>query len=152
MENINIEEILKDCPNGQAKVWCDAYGYAIAIVKPSGINIIAQNDNATTNFWVDQNGCLDKELYPDGTCIIWPSKDNHDWSTFKAPHKHFEPFQKVLRAYWYEDSFKWVLDLYSHYDEDFHQHMMVSGVTKMDDQVIPYEGNEGKLGKKVEND
>ena len=105
--------------------------------------------------WADflSNGKLESCYGDDGECLLFPSKDNRDWSTFKVPkkHKHFEPFQKVLRAVPTEFGYKvWNADIYSHYDEFNRNHFLISGFAKKDDDdVIPYEGNEDKLGEKV---
>ena len=40
-------------------------------------------------------------------------------------------------------------DVYSHYDESTGKHYLVSGYVGNDNEVIPYEGNEDKLGKSV---
>ena len=84
--------------------------------------------------------------------MLFPSKENRDWATFKVTkeHKHFEPFQKVLCvADNNPDCEVWAADFYSHYDESTREHYLVSGFVKADDEVISYEGNEDKLGKPV---
>lgn len=86
-------------------------------------------------------------------CVLFPSKDSRDWSTFKAPwkHKHFEPFQKVLLAE--SDPYNnviWDADLYSRYNEQQKVHCTLGNLMILDKDIIPYEGNEDKLGKPVE--
>ena len=94
-ENINLCEILKDCPKG-TKLWSpvwgditfekiDAFDGLVYVLKHKGVHIILDN------------GKFDA----DGECIIFPSKDQRDWSKFKAPIKRFnpeefKPFDKVL--------------------------------------------------------
>ena len=85
--------------------------------------------------------------------MLFPSKENRDWATFQAPkqHKHFEPFQRVLcKVGDYHDGEVWTADIYSHYDEGDELHYSISGYGANDDEIIPYEGNEDKLGKTVE--
>lgn len=108
-ENINLCEILKDCPKG-TKLWSpvwgditfdaiDAFDGLVYVLKHKGVHIILDN------------GKFDA----DGECIIFPSKDQRDWSKFKAPIKRFnpeefKPFDKVLlrideRGIWQPDFF-----------------------------------------------
>ena len=108
-ENINLCEILKDCPKG-TKLWSsiwgditfetiDAFDGLVYVLKHKGVHIILDN------------GKFDA----DGECIIFPSKDQRDWNKFKAPIKRFnpeefKPFDKVLlrideRDIWQPDFF-----------------------------------------------
>lgn len=108
-ENINLCQILKDCPKG-TKLWSpvwgditfetiDAFDGLVYVLKHKGVHIILNN------------GKFDA----DGECIIFPSKDQRDWSKFKAPIKRFnpeefKPFDKVLlrideRDIWQPDFF-----------------------------------------------
>ena len=108
-ENINLCQILKDCPKG-TKLWSpiwgditfetiDAFDGLVYVLKNKGVHIILDN------------GKFDA----DGECIIFPSKDQRDWSKFKAPIKRFnpeefKPFDKVLlrideRDIWQPDFF-----------------------------------------------
>ena len=108
-ENINLCQILKDCPKG-TKLWSpvwgditfetiDAFDGLVYVLKHKGVHIILDN------------GKFDA----DGECIIFPSKDQRDWSKFKAHIKRFnpeefKPFDKVLlrideRDIWQPDFF-----------------------------------------------
>ena len=108
-ENINLCEILKDCPKG-TKLWSpvwgditfemiDAFDGLVYVLKHKGVHIILNNGKFDT----------------DGECIIFPSKDQRDWNKFKAPIKRFnpeefKPFDKVLlrideRDIWQPDFF-----------------------------------------------
>ena len=101
-ENLNLVEILKDCPKG-TKLYSTIYGdvelvevrindnaYPIEIKIEEGSDMICD----TTN-----DGRLLEE-FP-GECTLFPSRDQRDWSKFK-PLKHkfdpktFQPFDKVL--------------------------------------------------------
>ena len=108
-ENINLCQILKDCPKGTklwSPIWGDitfetinAFDGLVYVLKHKGVHIILNN------------GKFDA----DGECIIFPSKDQRDWSKFKAPIKRFnpeefKPFDKVLlrideRDIWQPDFF-----------------------------------------------
>lgn len=152
-ENLNLTKILKNAPKG-TKLWSPIIGECELVeVNENRIYPIkceALEDNCLWEF--RSNGAF--AIYKDAECLLFPSKENRDWSTFKVPkkHKHFEPFQKVLCAVPTEFGYEvWNADIYSHYDEFNRKHFLISGfVKKDDDDVIPYEGNEDKLGKTVE--
>lgn len=154
-DKLNLIEILKNAPNG-TKLWspicgecwlnkvdtdttfpikCKTKGYQGARVRITFTARGEYNDN-----------------YANCECVLFPSKDNHDWSTFEIhEHKEFKPFQKMLRIECNDhDRPIWAADFYSHYDEDACVHYFVSGFIVSDDDIIPYEGNEDKLGKPVE--
>lgn len=84
--------------------------------------------------------------FKNGECVLWPSKENQSWSDFKT-HKHFEPFQKVLVACT-DNNARWRATLYSRYDDNLKVHIPITGGLYTDEYIIPYEGNEDKLGKK----
>ena len=151
-ENLNLVEILKDVPAGM-KLWSPICGECElldtnSVCKDLPIVCIGIDDGFEWYFRADGT-------FVDNTgveCVLFPSKDNRDWSTFKVPkkHKHFEPFQKVLCAYDHDYGYEvWAADFYSHYEEATCEHFLVSGFTVSDSEIIPYEGNEDKLGKPV---
>ena len=154
-ENLNLIEILKYVLKG-TKLWSPICGecHFKEIREGSCTPIVCRAMSIEGNF---HTVCFTKEgrrnpEFGNGVCVLFPSEENRDWSTFKVPkkHKHFEPFQKVLCvADNNHDCEVWSADFYSHYDESTREHYLVSGFVKADDEVIPYEGNEGKLGKRV---
>lgn len=101
-ENLNLVEILKDCPKG-TKLYSTIYGdvelvevrindnaYPIEIKIGEGSDMICD----TTN-----DGRLLEE-FP-GECILFPNRDQRDWSKFKPKKPKFDPktlkpFDKVL--------------------------------------------------------
>ena len=101
-KNLNLVEVLKDCPEG-TKLYSTIYGdvellgvypkddkYPIEIKIGEGSDMICD----TTN-----DGRLLEE-FP-GECTLFPSKDQRDWSKFKPKKpkfdpKTFQPFDKVL--------------------------------------------------------
>ena len=149
-ENLNLVEKLKDVPKG-TKLWSPVCGdcellNANATCKISPI--ICISDGVKWHFKADGSFTS----HTGAECVLFPSKENRDWSTFKVPnqHKHFEPFQKVLHAIVNEVGYEeWFADIYSHYNDLTREHYLVSGFVVDDDEIIPYEGNEGKLGKPV---
>lgn len=159
-ENINLVEILKDAPKG-TKLWSPLCGECtlddVDEKRIYSIRCMARNNqNVYLPIYFTLKGKY-ANIFGYGECMIFPSKENRDWSTFKVPkkHKHFEPFQKVLRVDemlmrvpdpWIK---VWSCDFYNFYDEGTHTHYFVSGYSAKDDEVIPYTGNEDKLGEKV---
>ena len=100
-ENLNLAEILKDCPMG-TKLYSPAYGdVKLAIVsrsKDAAYPIeIELSDGIVDGFTKD--GRIDVR-YP-GECMLFPSREQRDWGKFK-PDKHkfdpktLQPFDKVL--------------------------------------------------------
>ena len=150
-KKLNIAEILKNVPSG-TKLWSPIIGECELVEVDENWMYPIKCKALDNNFW---------KFYSDGRyanyegtkCVLFPSEENKDWSTFKAPkkHKEFEPFQKVLRV---DDNNLtnrvWSTDFYSHYDETICKHFLASGFIKNDDEIIPYEGNEDKLSKTVE--
>lgn len=156
-ENLDLTKILKDAPKG-TKLWSPICGECelLKIVNDEDVShpIICRTNLNRGDFGRESFSADGKfsTLYKNAECVLFPSKENRDWSTFKAPntHKHFEPFQKVLRALDHEFGYVvWFADFYSHYDDSTREHYLVSGYVVDDEELIPYEGNEHKLGKLV---
>lgn len=109
-ENINLVEILKDCPKG-TKFYSSMYGELIYSsmytdsLDPK-IYFIDENNRSTINGYPLVIGYYrDGRLYATkGECTIFPSKDQRDWSKFTAPWlkkekfdpRTLKPFDKVL--------------------------------------------------------
>ena len=70
----------------------------------------------------------------------------------KNAHKTFKPFQKVLvKVTNDDDNHVWVDAIYSHYNESKGRHYFSNLQWTDDDSgIIPFEGNEDKLGQIVE--
>lgn len=158
-ENINLVEILKNAPKG-TKLWSPICGECtflyIAAEKKSYCHTIncetADKYGTKENVVFTEYGVFYSD-YAYGECVLFPSKENRDWATFKVPeqHKRFEPFQKVLTVTdGYISKKIWAADIFSHYDEINNKYFLVSGYEVDEDEVIPYEGNEDLLGKVVE--
>lgn len=83
-ENINLVEILKNCP-----INTELYSPLYGVVKFKGINKIARiyNINVEANingrnefaFFTEKGLFYD---FTDGECLLFPSKDQRDWSKF----------------------------------------------------------------------
>ena len=151
-EKLNLAEILKDVPKG-TKLWSPICG---------DCEFVKIDEDATLPIkcFVLEVGCYwcfredgSFTSYKSAECVLFPSKENRDWSTFKTPkkHKHFDSFQKVLRVdNNHPDSKVWTADLYSHYEEATDKHYLTSRFIMDDNEIIPYDGNEDKAGKPVD--
>ena len=99
-ESINLVEILKDCPRG-TKLYSTTYGEVefVAINDHSSYPIITRTKNNLALTMTASGKCTCK--HEDAECILFPSKDQRDWSKFKVPVEKFDyntlqPFDKVL--------------------------------------------------------
>ena len=108
-ENIDLTKILKDCPNG-FKLYSLLHGevsfrgidensdYPIAYNYPI---IVCMGESASA-FYLTRNGAYSSHY--NGDCILFPSREQRDWSKFTAPWykkdrfdpKTLKPFDKVL--------------------------------------------------------
>ena len=102
-ENIDLTKILKDCPTG-TKLYSSVHGeveferietafrHLYVVIKLKDLPLERINLNGKLN------------NYYNGECILFPSKDQRDWSKFVAPWynkekfdpKTLKPFDKVL--------------------------------------------------------
>ena len=125
-ENINLCEILKDCPEG-TELYSSIHGKVlfsgIDKLDICPIEVIANGYNGKdfiANFAADGRYLH----FCAAECVLFPSKDQRDWSKFTAPWykkgkfdpKTLKPFDKVL----VRDScaHAWRCTLYSHTKED----------------------------------
>ena len=120
-ENLNLVEILKDCPKG-TKLYSTTYG-DVELVKvylkdnayPIEIKIGESSDMIG---YVTNDGRLWGD-FP-GECTLFPSKNQRDWSKFHPKKQKFDPntlkpFDKVLGRD--EDCEKWNCGFFSHKNE-----------------------------------
>ena len=148
-ENLNLIESLKDAEG--TILYSSLCGDCkfIGIDKSSPLCIVLCDCH--NKYWnIYPNGRVTRE----GECVVFPSRENRDWATFKVSknHKVFKPFEKVLVKEIVGKNFDksvWLADEYSHYDEDLKQHYCTKAYGFDDDQIIPYEGNEDMVGKEV---
>ena len=120
-ENIDLTKILKDCPKGW-KLYSSVYGdvsfqgigdlvYPIQVSnKRAGVVLLSEKG---------------RFLIGVGECILFPSKDQRDWSKFTAPWykkekfdpKTLKPFDKVLVSD--EHHTRWRCNFFSHIVDQF---------------------------------
>ena len=116
-EKLNLVEILKDCPKG-TKLYSTNFG----VVK---FDEIGNNPNypiVVSHIGGFEKFTKDGRLYCicDGECVLFPSKDQRDWSKFKPKKTKFnpqtlKPFDRVLVRNDRED---WSCVLFSHIAKD----------------------------------
>lgn len=100
-ENLNLVEILKDCPEG-TKLYSTIYGDVELIRVNQNDDVyypieIKLSDDSINSVTTDGRLCE----YYNGECVLFPSKEQRDWSKFKPKKPKFDPktlkpFDKVL--------------------------------------------------------
>ena len=101
-ENLDLVEILKDCPEG-TKLYLSVIDRDVLLrwVRASReYPIRVVEERSKVGFYITRCGRQYKD-FPDGEIVLFPSKDQWDWSKFKAPIEKFDyntlqPFDKVL--------------------------------------------------------
>lgn len=153
-EKLNIAEILRDAPKG-TKLWSPICGDCILdkiettdTTATYPIYCLVVSDHSPVRFTSDGKYTL---CFNDGECVLFPSKDNRDWQKFEVQkkHKEFKPYQRVLVREWCDCKSVWTASLYSHYDDALDRHCLLGSEHVEDDRIIPYEGNENKLGNTI---
>ena len=115
-ENIDLTKILKDCPNGW-EFYSGVHG-DVKFIKLLDLNKILFSFKDGKHYF-DIVFPSDGKLYKNGECIVFPSKDQRDWSKFTAPWlkkerfdpKTLSPFDRVLARN--HGSHRWACDLFS---------------------------------------
>ena len=141
-ENIDLTKILKDCPEG-TKLYSPLFGevYFNGIRSDDECAIIIKKGDLTASF-------TEKGVYypgEDGECLLFPSKEQRDWSKFTAPwHKKekFDPktlkvFDKVLAKMSNEYYCTWFADFVAEPSHEKNETPLILGA-KEADMVIPY--------------
>lgn len=155
-KEFNLVEILKDCPKNM-QLYCPIFGNVyFQEIKDTGHAVLIKvltSCNTTYEFY--HNGKFNK-YYEDSECLLFPSKENRDWTTFKAPIKVIErfdpktlkPYDKVLGRD--NRNFMWDATFFSHIDKEscFPLRTVSAGYI----QLIPFKGNEHLVGKCGEPD
>ena len=96
-ENLNLVEILKDCPKGTtlySTIFGDVELVRVCKNEEDAFPIeVKRSDGTPTSF--TKNG----EFYfgYSGECTLFPSKEQRDWSKFKPKKPKFDP--KTLQAF-----------------------------------------------------
>ena len=113
-ENLNLVEILKDCPEG-TKLYSPIIGEVeFKRIKYCEYPIVTCSKNGNRILSFTKEGLF----FSEGECImLFPSKDQRDWSQFKQKQPKFDPktlqpYDKVLAKFIEEDD--WRCTFFSH--------------------------------------
>lgn len=121
-ENIDFTKILENCPVGW-EFWSDNYGKVrFKCINKSYDRPIFVKRTDGGNAYYTKEGWCSKDF--SASCLLWPSKEQRDWSKFTAPWykkekfnpKTLKPFDKVLVKC--NNSESWKVQLFSHIIED----------------------------------
>ena len=143
-ENLNLVEILKDCPEG-TKLYSTIYGEVelneININSSEPIYILVRHGEVSCE---EVSLAEDGRLYCgcNGECTLFPSKEQRDWSKFKVKKhrfdpKTFQPFDKVLVKRGDESYHLWFPDFISLPPNDVDETVLCMNTDDVD-MVIPY--------------
>ena len=123
-ENINLAKILKYCLKG-TKLYSPALGevaFAAINNNDSSYPIVVKTEDGT--FCFTKQG----KLYniKQSECLLFPSREQRDWSKFTAPWykkerfdpKTLKPFDKVLVRDDYKE--RWLCRFFSHIEDGIH--------------------------------
>ena len=124
-ENIDLTKILKDCPEG-FKLYSPLFGEVeLKVIGGNKYPIITTptEDDCSIAAFTKDGFYYERK---DAECILFPSKDQRDWSKFTAPWykkekfdpETLKPFDKVLVRDTY--SKPWRCSLFSHIETDRH--------------------------------
>lgn len=128
-ENIDLTKILKNCPKG-FRLYSIVYGeVAFSAIENGRYPICVLTDNNNSTAYYSSNG---KIYVTRGECVLFPSKDQRDWSKFTAPwykKDRFDP--KTLKAFdrviVYGKNYGWFCSIFSHIGEGEYPYNTASG-------------------------
>ena len=137
-EKIDLTRILEGCPKGTefySPLFGPVYFRYIDTYSKYPIEVVCTKQMGDPARFTSDGRFF--AHYDDAECMLFPSKDNRDWSTFKCPTQKFcpytlNPFDKVLvRTEGYN---LWTVDLFSFFcdNKDF---KCIGGYFK---RCIPY--------------
>ena len=137
-ENIDLTKILKNCPKG-TKLYSPQFGevYFIEIRSDDKYSIITTNDVGAVTF--TKEGFYRADA--DEECLLFPSKEQRDWSKFialwykkeKFDPKTLRPFDKVIARI---DKYGfWCCELFSFIEEGTN---LIKGCGAYYKYCIPY--------------
>ena len=142
-ENIDLTKILKYCPKGW-EFYSSIYGY----VYFEGLNtgnkypvVISYKNGKLESFGADGRLFLDYA----GECVLFPSKDQRDWSKFTAPWykkekfdpKTLKPFDKIIARV--DEHGIWCCEWFSFIDSFIEENIiLIKGCGAYYRNCIPY--------------
>lgn len=96
-------------------------------------NIVVKSEQGLTYSF-----CREGKYCAEGECVLFPSKENRDWSTYNSNKFNIntlEPFDKVLVR---DENYRcWTTGFYSHYEDNGDMRFFISSSVSWI-QCIPY--------------
>ena len=147
-ENINLCEILKYCPVG-VEFWSPLAD----VVKFGGIynNQINVTLSDNTEWYIEPNGKMEivgltAKSFISAEIMLYPSKDQRDWSKWECPKPKFDPktlkaFDKVITRV--DVNSIWTANIFSHVDQ--HGKYVTIGCISGYTYCLPYNEETAKL-------
>ena len=105
-ENLDLLEILKDAPKG-TKLYCTIWGY-VELIEVLSYSVICK-DNSGIDWKFRNNGNLLASNTEYGECVLFPSKEQRDWSKFKLDLPIDTPVMVTDESSF---NFAWILAFY----------------------------------------
>ena len=136
-ENIDLTKILKDCPNG-TKFYTSVWGEAsFERILERGFYTIGIDTLSGYKYLTKEGRYINAD---DAECILFPSKDQRDWSKFTAPWykkerfdpKTLKPFDKIIARV---EGGIWFCELLSFIEEGRN---LIKGLASYYNYCIPY--------------
>ena len=142
-ENIDLTKILKNCPKGW-KFWSPFVGeveFEHIFEKKILVNISIDEHGTTWAFNADATTSIGDIKSPE--IMLYPSKNQRDWSKFTAPWykkerfdpKTLKPFDRVLVK---NGAFPWRCDIFSYYRKNKRKTCYCISDNYIYDKCIPY--------------
>ena len=95
-ENLDLVEILKDCPSG-ISLYSPVYGYvqlaSVSLVEGAKYPIEIIGVLYGTKFGITKDGRIYEDFQ--GECMLFPSKEQRDWSKFKVKKPKFKVGDRI---------------------------------------------------------
>ena len=139
-ENIDLTKILKDCPAG-TKLYSTIFGDVkfSHIFNDSDYPIVLHTYNGGVTF-ATKHGKHNIDYEKEGECVLFPSKEQRDWSKFTAPWykkerfdpKTLKPFDKIIARV---EGGIWFCELLSFIEEGRN---LIKGLASYYNYCIPY--------------
>lgn len=121
-ENIDLAKILKDCPEGFG-LYSTVLG-EVKFVQCIGLHRIIVKKEGEYYYFTEKGVFIFQGILFKGECVLFPSKEQRDWSKFTAPRykkekfdpKTLKPFDKVLTRDSVDE--EWTCTLFSYRRND----------------------------------
>ena len=141
-ENIDLTKILKDCPKG-TKFYTSVWGEAsFERILERGFYTIGIDTLSGYKYLTKEGRYINAD---DAECILFPSKDQRDWSKFTAPWykkekfdpKTLKPFDKIIARV--DEHGIWCCEWFSFIDSFIEENIiLIKGCGAYYRNCIPY--------------